>query len=258
MASSWAARWFGPTASALLRWSSGAAAAVADEMTASTFERVLRTRVHPGLLVPHPHAVAILAVDMRGFSNLTAALNDTQYLTDLISDYLTALTAVVESHRGVVFQYTGDGFLALFLPELAGLTGGQLLHRLVTETCPELHDAFDALHETWRADWSERGLERLDVGLGVGASFGQATIGFMGPSGKKQFGVIGAPVNLAAFLCSEAEPGTVLVDRETFTRAGTPQPQVKIRRLRSKKLRRRIEAVRLEHPAPSLPAPWLR
>jgi class 3 adenylate cyclase len=255
MVSSWASRWLGPTASAVFRWSSGAVAAVADELSASTVEHAFRARAHPGLLVPHPHAVAVLAVDMRGFSNLTVALNDTQYLTDLVGDYLTELTAVVERHRGVVFQYTGDGLLGLFLPELSGSTGTQLVQRLVSETCPELHDAFDVLRDGWRADWVERGVRRVAVGLGVGLSYGEATIGFMGPSGKKQFGVIGAPVNLAAFLCSEAEPGTVLVDRDTFARAGTVPPGAKVLRLRSKKLRRRIETVRLEHGVPPM-MPW--
>ena len=252
-----AARWLGETASALLRWSSGAVAGVADEVGAGTVERVFRARAHPGLLVPHPHAVAILAVDMRGFSNLTVALDDTQYLTDLVGEYLTQLTAIVERHRGVVFQYTGDGLLALFLPELAGSTGSQLLHRLVTETCPQLHDAFEVLRQSWRAEWKERGLKRIEVGLGVGLSYGDATIGFMGPSGKKQFGVIGAPVNLAAFLCSEAEPGAVLVDRDTFTRAGTVPPGVRVLRLRSKKLRRRIDTVRLAQGGLPATIPWV-
>lgn len=254
---SWASRWLGPTASALVRWTSGAVASLADELGASTVEHAFRARAHPGLLVPHPHAVAVLAVDMRGFSSLTVALNDTQYLTDLVGEYLTELTAVVERHRGVVFQYTGDGLLALFLPELSGSTGTQLLQRLLTETCRELHDGFDALHQHWRVDWAERGLRKVEVGLGVGLSYGNATIGFMGPSGKKQFGVIGSPVNLAAFLCAEAEPGTVLVDRETFARAGSVPPGVRVMRLRSKKLRRRIETVRLEHGSAASMIPWL-
>jgi class 3 adenylate cyclase len=53
----------------------------------------------------------------------------------------------------------------------------------------------------------------------IGLSFGPATIGF-GPAGKKQFGVIGEPVNLAAFLCSQAYAGSLLVDRDSFVRAG--------------------------------------
>jgi len=250
----WAERWFGPTASALVRWSSGAVTAAADEVSAGMLERPLRARAHPGLLVPHLHAVAVLAADMRGFSNLTLVLDDTQYLTDLIGEYLSELTKVVERHRGVVFQYTGDGLLALFLPELAGLTDARMLDRLVEETCPELHQAFDALHERWRAEWRERGRQEVAIGLGVGLSFGQATIGFLGPAGKKQFGVVGPPVNLAALLCSEAEAGTVLVDRESFTRAGAEAPDGKVVRLRSRKLRRRIETLRLRHGAPCSPA----
>src|SRR5207249_3793901 len=131
-----AARWFGPTGSALVRFFSGAIAAAADHAGSLAIETRLRARVHPGLLVPHPHAVAVLALDMRGFSKLTGALEDTQYLAQLIEVYLTELTEVVEHHRGVVFQYTGDGLLALFLPELAGVDGPALLDRLVNETSP--------------------------------------------------------------------------------------------------------------------------
>jgi len=254
-----AATWFGPVPTALVRWLSGAAGSVADHLGARTIERPLRARVHPGLLVPHTHAVAVMAVDMRGFSNLTVVLDDTQYLTQLIGEYLSELTEVVERHRGVVFQYTGDGFLAIFLPELAGVTEGELLARLVSDVCPTLHRTFDTLHERWSAEWEERGREGAEIGLGVGLSFGRATIGFVGPAGKKQFGVIGAPANLAAFLCAEAEPGTALVDRESFTRAGIDAPDAKTIRVRSKKLRQRIETVCLRYGARRGPAAfrWL-
>jgi class 3 adenylate cyclase len=254
-----AASWLGPTPSALVRWFSGAARTVADEVGAGTIERPLRARAHPGLLVPHPHVVAVMAVDMRGFSNLTVVLDDTQYLAHLIDEYLSELTRVVERHRGVVFQYTGDGFLALFLPELAAVTEGELLDRLVKDVCPALHRAFGALRERWRAEWEERGRPGAEIGLGVGLSLGEATIGFLGPSGKKQFSVIGAPANLAAFLCAEAEPGTALVDRESFARAGLTPPDASTVRLRSRKLRRRIDTVCLRHGPRRSPAAfrWL-
>src|SRR2546422_186687 len=57
-----AARWFGPTASALVRFLSGAIAAAADHAGSLAIEGQLRARGHPGLLVPHLHAVAVLAV----------------------------------------------------------------------------------------------------------------------------------------------------------------------------------------------------
>src|SRR5207244_3848901 len=196
-----AARWLGPTASALVRFSSGAAAAAADRLSAGTVERVLRTRAHPGLLVPHAHDAAVLAVDMRGFSQLTLALDDTPYLAGLLEEYLTALTGVVERHRGLVFQYTGDGLLALFIAELAGGRPG------------------------------------------AGLSYGRVTMGYIGAYGKKQFAALGEPVNLAALLCADAEAGTVLIDRGSFERAGFEPLRARTVRLRSRKLRRHLEAV---------------
>jgi class 3 adenylate cyclase len=242
-------RWFGPTASALVRWCAGAVAKAADRSLALTLERPLRARAHPGMLVPHPHAVAVLAADMRGFSNLTRTLRDTQYLADLVGEYLTELTRVVERHRGVVFQYTGDGLLTLFLPELAGIADAELFGRLVHETAPELHAVFDVLHERWRSEWQRSGRDGAEVGLGLGLSFGPATIGFLGPAGKKQFGVIGEPVNLAAFLCSQAYAGTILVDRDAFARAGAAPPAARVIRLRAKKRHHRIRAVCLRYGA---------
>ncbi len=244
-----AARLFGPTGSAVVRWSSGAVAAAADHAGASTLQQPLRARVHPGMLVPHPHQVAIVALDMRGFSHLTRVLHDTQYLADLIGEYLSDMTAIVESHRGVVFQYTGDGLLALFLPELSGTDAAGMLDRVVHEAGPALHRAFDRLHASWHAEWRSAGRDVATVGLGVGASFGRATIGLLGPSGKKQFGVIGEPVNQAAYLCSQAPAGTMLVERDAFCRAGAPIPAERIVRLRSKKRHQRIDTVWLRYGA---------
>jgi hypothetical protein len=48
---------------------------------------------------------------------------------------------------------------------------------------------------------------------------------------------------VAAFLCSQAFAGTVLVDRASFTRAGATAPPAKVIRLRSKKRHQRIETV---------------
>ncbi len=242
-----AERWFGPTGSVLVRWLSGATAAAANHASVAALERPLRARAHPGLLVPHLHEVAVLALDMRGFTRLTGVLHDTQYVADLVGEYLTELTAVVEEHRGIVFQYTGDGLLALFLPELAGVDEPAMVERLVDVMSPALHRRFEALRARWYEEWRSDGRTGADVGLGAGLSYGRASIGYLGPSGKKQFGVIGEPVNLAAYLCSEAPAGSLLVDRDSFTRAGAALPSGKVLRLRSKKPHQRIDTIRFEH-----------
>jgi class 3 adenylate cyclase len=241
-----AAESFGPTASAVIRFLSGATASAVDHAGAVALERPIRARAHPGLLVPHPHDVAVLAVDMRGFTGLTSAMHDTQYVADLLEEYLTCLTRVAEAHRGVVFQYTGDGFLALFLPELSGRQPAAMFDRLVHEMCPELHQAFDDLHARWRAEWRATARPCVAIGLGAGMSFGRVTLGFIGPSGKKQLGAIGEPVNLAAVLCASATAGTVLVERSSFVEAGFEPLRPRIVRVRSRKLGRRVEAARFD------------
>jgi class 3 adenylate cyclase len=245
-----AGRSLGPTAAVMVRWFSGAAGAAADRVSGAAMDRGLRARAHPGLLVPHTHAVVVLAVDMRGFSSLTRELQDTQYLADLVGEYLTELTSVVERHRGVVFQYTGDGLVALFLPELAGVDCPDLLEHVVRAVGADLNEGFDRLYAQWCADWEATGRTGARIGLGAGVSFGRATIGFIGPAGKKQFGVIGNPVNTAAYLCSAAAAGTMLIDRDSFVRAGCALPAETAVRLRSRKPHQRFDAIRLRCTAP--------
>jgi class 3 adenylate cyclase len=240
-----AAHWFGPTGSALVRWFSGAVATAADQIGADALRHPLSGLANPRMLVPHQHDVAVVAIDMRGFSNLTRVLDDSLYMTDLLEEYLSELTRVVERHRGLVYQYTGDGLLALHLPELAGNSPARMLDRLVREMGSELHMVFDAMHARWLSEWRAQGRPVAEIGLGVGVSFGRATIGFVGPFGKKQVAVIGEPINQAAFLCSRASAGTLLVDCDSFTRAGGTPPAGEMSRIRSKKRHQRVQAVSL-------------
>ncbi len=237
----------GPDAEAFARWSFGAATGVIDQVGASAIDELgFGDRLAPGMLKPHLHTVGVLVLDMRGFSKLTVTLDDSQYLTDRIDEYLSEMTRVVERHRGVVFDYTGDGLLALFLPELTRKKDDELLAHLAGPVSTELHAAFRELYDRWRADWKATARAGAEIGLGVGITYGPATIGLMGPTGKKYFGIVGPPVNLAAYLCSQALPGTALIDEAAFMRTGaSPPPGHKVIRLKSEKLHQRIETIRI-------------
>lgn len=239
-------RLFGPGASTLIRWYGGAVASLVDGLSASSLRGALPAGGHPITLVPHPHALAVLAVDLRGFSRLTRELQDTQYLADLVGEYLTTLTRIVERHHGVVFQYTGDGLLAVFLPELSRRDPGAMVEHLVQEVVPELHAGFDTLHAGWRAEWRREDRTVPQIGLGSGLSFGTVTLGYLGPSGKKHVGVLGEPVNVAAFLCSQAAASMLLVDQASFERTGAEMPSGTRRRLRSRKAHQRIGVIAVD------------
>jgi class 3 adenylate cyclase len=230
-------------AGALVQWYGGAIRRATDRLSGQVVHRLLGGQATPGMLVPHRHEVAVVAVDMRGFSRLTSELRDTQHLAQLVSQYQTVLTTAIERHHGLVFQYTGDGLLAVFLRELTGLAPDTMLDRLVTRALPELHADFTRLYRDWRAEWRTAGVRPIRIGLGTGLSFGWVTLGFMGPPGKEHVGVLGEPVNVAAFLCSQAPGGTVLVDRASFARARAPEPPAEVRQLRSKKPHQRMASL---------------
>jgi len=232
-------------AGAVVQWYRGAVRGATDRLSAQAVQRLLGGQASPGMLVPHRHDVAVVAVDMRGFSRLTSELRDTQQLAQLVSHYQTVLTAAIERHHGLVFQYTGDGLLAVFLPELTGLESDAMLDLLITRVLPDLHAGFTRLAREWRTEWQATGMRVHRVGLGTGLSFGGVTLGFMGPPGKEHVGVLGEPVNVAAFLCSQAPGGTLLIDRESFARARAREPRGEIRQLRSKKPHQRMATLLL-------------
>jgi class 3 adenylate cyclase len=240
-----AARHERSAAGALVQWSGGAVGRATDRLSAQMVHHLMRRQAHPGMLVPHRHEVAVVAVDMRGFSRLTSELHDTQYLAQLVSQYQTVLTTAIERHHGLVFQYTGDGLLAVFLREITGLASDAMLDRLVTRALPDLHDDFIRLYRDWRVEWRAAGVRINRIALGSGLSLGEVTLGIMGPPGKEHVGVLGEPVNVAAFLCSQAPGGTLLVDRGSFARAGAPEPRAEVRRLRSKKPHQRMAGLLL-------------
>jgi DNA-binding CsgD family transcriptional regulator len=63
------------------------------------------------------------------------------------------------------------------------------------------------------ATWRRRGHE---LGFGVGIAHGFATLGEIGFEGRRDYGVIGTTVNLAARLCDEAEPGQIILSQKAY------------------------------------------
>jgi len=134
----------------------------------------------------------ILAVqfsDIRGFT--TYCENRTpEEIVAILNEYLDAMTKVIVEHKGTLDKYVGDEIMAVFgaphyeSPEInsqrAVICSMKMLERL-----RELHD-----------EWKERGLEPLDIGIGVNT--GEMIAGNMGSELRMDYTVIGDAVNLAA------------------------------------------------------------
>ncbi|MGZ8216072.1 adenylate/guanylate cyclase domain-containing protein [Methylomagnum sp.] len=154
----------------------------------------------------------ILFSDIRGFTTLSESVSP-KVLLDLLNIYLTAMSAVVEKHGGVVDKYVGDAVMALFgapLPD-AGHADRALLAAL------DMVSASERLNR----DFQAQGLPPLNIGIGVNS--GRMVAGNMGSRDRLNYTVIGDPVNLAARLESltkEKAYGTkIIVGEATLGKA---------------------------------------
>jgi class 3 adenylate cyclase len=132
---------------------------------------------------------AVLFVDIKGFTRLTAAMRPDDTMA-LLRGFHEIVASAVSAHGGRVHKYLGDGLMAVFGDEAAR---------------PD--DAGDATAcalgmlerlEAWNAVRLRAGLQPLEVGIGV--HFGMVAFGRTGPEEASERAVVGATVNVASRL----------------------------------------------------------
>lgn len=133
--------------------------------------------------------LTILFSDIRSFTALSEGMNPRE-LTQLMNEYLGAMTALVRANRGTLDKYIGDAIMAFWGapvtdPENArhALSTALAMQRVVRE-----------LAEPFRA----RGWPELHIGIGLNT--GVVTVGDMGSPVRKAYTVMGDAVNLASRL----------------------------------------------------------
>lgn len=133
--------------------------------------------------------VTILFSDVRGFTGISERLLP-EALSELLNEYLGAMTDVVFAHEGLLDKYVGDAVMAFWgapiaAPDHAGRCCRAALDMLT---------ALSALHERWRA----HGLPLLEIGIGINS--GEAAVGNFGSAQRFSYTAIGDDVNLASRL----------------------------------------------------------
>lgn len=167
---------------------------VADAMLSQDSDEVTR---------PHRRRIAVFFCDLRGFTAFTNNAEPEEVIA-VLDEYYRAIGGLLQRYDATVGDYAGDGVMAYFgdpVPrEDAALAAVEMTRELVTELSPLV------------AEWQRRG---FDLGFGVGVAFGYATLGVIGFDGRYDYKPVGGVVNLAARLCSRAEPGQALLDHAT-------------------------------------------
>jgi class 3 adenylate cyclase len=129
--------------------------------------------------------VAILFVDIKGFSRLAARLLPEETLA-LLAAFHARLGAVVREEGGVVHKLLGDGFLAVF--------GDRQSRPRDAERAVATGLALIATIAAWNAERCRAGLPTIAIGVGV--HYGMVAFGAAG--GERT--IIGDTVNVASRL----------------------------------------------------------
>jgi adenylate cyclase len=132
--------------------------------------------------------VAALFTDIAGFTTLVESLDPT-ILSELLNEYLTAMTDVVFTHDGTVAKIIGDAIHVLF-----GAPGDQPDHNARAIQCAL---ALDACAEAFRERWKSKaklGLTR------IGVHAGPAIVGNFGGGRFFDYTAYGDTINTAARL----------------------------------------------------------
>ena len=146
--------------------------------------------------------ISVIFCDIRGFTAISQKMNPSDVVA-MLNEHMSALTQVVEKHRGVVDKFVGDCIMILFgAPKSYG-----------QDASSAVRCAWDMIRERERMNkTSSRPLK-----IGIGLASGPALAGCMGSEKRLNYTVIGERVNLAARLCSQAGPMDVVIDDVTLT-----------------------------------------
>lgn len=129
----------------------------------------------------------LLFADIRSFTERSALMTPEQLVQEL-NPYLDVVVSVIHRHEGMIDKFIGDAVFALW-----GLTAG---------TTDPIRQAF-ACAQALLAASAELSFGGVPLQLGIGLNAGRVFSGNVGSESKRQFTVLGHPVNLAA-RCEEA------------------------------------------------------
>ena len=143
----------------------------------------------PPALGGEEREVTVLFTDLRSFTRFSETVSPT-VLVEVLNDYFTRITGVVEAHGGIVDKFIGDAVMAVF-----GAPVAQPDHaRRALDCATSILQALDA----WNGERRAAGLPELATGIGVAT--GRVVAGNLGSASRHNYTVMGDAANLASRL----------------------------------------------------------
>lgn len=150
--------------------------------------------------------VVILMSDLRDFTPLSETLRPEQTIR-VLNRYYSRMIQSVHENRGIIVDFYGDALLAFFDP--LGKPTGPSAQRAVR--CGlGMQDAMLGLNR----ENESQGLPKLEMGVGIHC--GEVVVGNIGSEARAKYGIVGAPVNMAARIQSVAKGGQVVISDPVY------------------------------------------
>jgi adenylate cyclase len=178
--------------------------------------------------------ITVLSADMVGFTDLSESL-EPEELAEVVNEYLREMTALAVSHGGTLVDFAGDGVFVIYgapTPMEESVHAFQALRTAV------------AMRERVRklaAELRHRGIP-AEVQIRIGINTGHCTVGVFGSDVMRAYKAVGFPVNVAARLQAEADPGAILCGFRTYALAENAVRAVRREPLTVKGAARPVEA----------------
>lgn len=151
--------------------------------------------------------VAVLFVDIRGFTSLSESLQPEQ-IVDILNKYLELVAKAVKKYHGTLDKFIGDAAMAVFNSPV------DLEDYEFRAVCAALELCSNAysLNEKCKREYGRQ------VSFGIGIQCGEAVIGNIGCEKRMDYTAIGDTVNTASRLEGVAAPGQILIGSEMMQR----------------------------------------
>jgi adenylate cyclase len=145
--------------------------------------------------------------DIRGFTSMSEGMN-AEDIVAMLNDYFERMVEIIFEFEGTLDKFVGDEIMALF--------GAPVSHPDDPIRC--VHASLKMIEglKQFNTDRAAAGKNGFEIGIGINT--GSVVAGYLGSSKAMQYTVIGAPVNLAARLCSQAKGMQIVISEATWNR----------------------------------------
>jgi class 3 adenylate cyclase len=155
--------------------------------------------------------VTVFFSDVAGFSAFSEKL-DPKALVELMNEYLSGMTDIIEAHGGYVDKYIGDAIVAVF-----GAPVDDPQHALsAVRAALKCREKLEELNRTSPA------FRGFKLGQRIGLNSGQVLVGNIGSRRRFNYTVMGDTVNLASRLegANKYFASSIMASEMTVTRVG--------------------------------------